>query len=485
MELYGYSIGQLQKKIQNKEISVQEITRAVLQRIAGVEDNVKAYITITDEAAIQKAKKIDEKIQQGTAVLPLTGIPMALKDNICTEGIKTTCASKILGDFIPPYSATVVEMLNQQQTVLLGKLNMDEFAMGSSNENSSFFNTRNPWDLKKVPGGSSGGSAACVAADEAFFALGSDTGGSIRQPAAFCGIVGLKPTYGRVSRYGLVAYASSLDQIGPLTKDVQDAAIVLQAIAGHDPLDATSANLPVPDYSKALIGDIKGIKIGIPKEYFPGELDGEVKKVVMAAVSKLQELGAVVEECSMPFTEHALTAYYILASAEASSNLARFDGVRYGFRSPQAEDVLTMYKKTRQQGFGPEVKNRIMLGTYALSSGYYDAYYLRALKVRTLIKKDFDEAYKKYDCLLTPTSPTVAFDLGERVDDALSMYLADLFTIPANMAGVPAISIPCGFSEKMPVGLQIMGKAYDEQTILKVAYAYEQAMQWHQQKPVL
>jgi len=435
------------------------------------------------DQGLKKAKELDDQLMNGEDLPALAGIPMAVKDNMCVEGVKTTCASKILDNFIPPYNATVIEKLAGQKAILLGKLNMDEYAMGSSTENSSFFKTANPWDFTKVPGGSSGGSAAAVSAGEAFFALGSDTGGSIRQPASFCGVVGLKPTYGRVSRYGLVAYASSLDQIGPFTRDVTDAAIVLQAIAGHDSLDSTSAKLPVPDYRSSLTGDIKGIRIGIAREYFPEELNPHVKEVVLKAAEQLESMGAHVEECSMPHTEHALTSYYIIAPAEASANLARFDGVRYGYRSPGSKDLMSMYMATRQEGFGPEVKRRIMLGTYVLSSGYYDAYYLRALKVRTLVKNDFDAAFKKYDCILTPTSPTVAFDIGERIDDPISMYLADLFTIPANMAGLPAISVPCGFSEGLPVGLQLTCKAFDEETLLKTAYAYEQNNEWYKQRP--
>lgn len=483
MELYNYTITAIQDKLKNKEVSVAEVTQAVLKRIEELDGKIKAYITVTAEEALQEAKRVDEELHKGSQLPPLAGIPMAVKDNICIEGIKTTCASKMLENFIAPYNATVIEKLKGQKTILLGKLNMDEFAMGSSTENSSFFSTANPWNLNKVPGGSSGGSAASVAADEAFFALGSDTGGSIRQPAAFCGVVGLKPTYGRVSRYGLVAFASSLDQIGPITKTVEDAAIVLEAISGQDFFDSTSADVPVDNYQKNLSQDIKGLKIGIPREYFPEELNSQIKEAVLKAAAQLENMGAIVEECSLPHTEHALTSYYIIAPAEASSNLARFDGVRYGYRSPDAEDLLSMYRKTRQEGFGPEVKRRIMLGTYVLSSGYYDAYYLRAQKVRTLIKNDFDIAFKQYDCLLTPISPINAFNLGEKVDDPLSMYLADLFTIPANMAGIPAISIPCGFSEGLPIGLQLMGKAFDEKTILKAAYAYEQSTDWHKNKP--
>lgn len=483
MELYNYTITGIQDKIKNREVSVTEVTQAVLERIEQLDNKIKAFITVTADEALQEAKRVDDELHKGSQLPPLAGIPMAVKDNICIDGIKTTCASKILENFIAPYSATVIQRLKSQKTILLGKLNMDEFAMGSSTENSSFFKTVNPWNLNKVPGGSSGGSAASVAADEAFFTLGSDTGGSIRQPAAFCGVVGLKPTYGRVSRYGLVAFASSLDQIGPITKTVEDAAIVLEAISGQDFFDSTSADVPVDNYQKHLGQDVRGLKIGIPREYFPEELNPQIKEAVLKAAAQLEDMGAIVEECSLPHTEHALTSYYIIAPAEASSNLARFDGVRYGYRSPDAEDLLSMYRKTRQEGFGPEVKRRIMLGTYVLSSGYYDAYYLRAQKVRTLVKNDFDKAFEQYDCLLTPISPINAFNLGEKVDDPLAMYLADLFTIPANMAGIPAISIPCGFSEGLPVGLQLMGKAFDEKTILKAAFAYEQSTDWHKSKP--
>ena len=483
MELYNYTIIELQDKLKNSDLSVTDVTESVLKRIEESDSKVKAYIEVTAEKALQDAKRVDDEIHKGNELTPLVGIPMAVKDNICIDGIKTTCASKILSNFVAPYNATVIEKLNAQNTILLGKLNMDEFAMGSSTENSAFFKTSNPWNLNRVPGGSSGGSAASVAADEAFFALGSDTGGSIRQPASFCGVVGLKPTYGRVSRYGLIAYASSLDQIGTITKSVEDAATVLEVIAGQDPFDSTSANIPVDNYRMNLKDGIKGLKIGIPKEYFPDELNPQVKDIVLKAAAELEAMGAIVEECSLPHTEHALTAYYIIAPAEASSNLARFDGVRYGYRNTDATDLLTMYRKTRQEGFGPEVKRRIIMGTYVLSSGYYDAYYLRALKVRTLVKNDFDKALQTYDCLLTPTSPTVAFNLGEKVNDPLSMYLADLFTIPANMAGIPAISVPCGFSDGLPVGLQLMGKAFDEKTILKAAYAYEQNNSWYKSRP--
>lgn len=483
MELFDYPAHRLHQLLVAREISATELTEAVFKRIDQVEDKVHAYITVTKERALQTAKRVDDKIALGEKIAPLSGIPMALKDNMCTDGIKTTCASKNLANFIPPYSATVTQKLDEVDAPLLGKLNMDEFAMGSSTENSRFFPTRNPWNLDRVPGGSSGGSVASVAAGEAIFSLGSDTGGSIRQPASFCGVVGLKPTYGRVSRYGLVAFASSLDQIGPVTKDVTDCALVLQAIAGHDPMDSTSAEIEVPDYRESLVEDIKGMRIGIPKEYFPEGMDPQVGAVVKQAINMLSELGAEVEEMSLPHTEYALPAYYLVAPAEASSNLARYDGVRYGYRDPDAKDVVSMFMKTRSEGFGAEVKRRIMLGTYALSSGYYDAYYLKALKVRTLIRQDFENAFAKYDVLVSPTSPTTAFKIGERTGDPLAMYLADLFTIPVNLAGIPAISIPCGFSRGLPVGLQIIGKAFDEPTLLRVAYTFEQSTGYYLEKP--
>ncbi|QNB47698.1 Asp-tRNA(Asn)/Glu-tRNA(Gln) amidotransferase subunit GatA [Thermanaerosceptrum fracticalcis] len=473
MDLYKKTAHELSSLLQKREVSSEELTRSVLDRINKVEEKVKAFVTVTGEQALEQAREIDEKRARGEAMSPLAGIPMAMKDNICTKGVTTTCASKILYNFVPPYNATVTEKLLEAGTILLGKCNMDEFAMGSSNENSGFFPTRNPHDLSAVPGGSSGGAAAAVAADEAVFTLGSDTGGSIRQPAAFCGVVGLKPTYGYVPRYGLIAYASSLDQIGPLTKDITDCALVLNVIAGHDPKDSTSAPVEVPDFTRYLVDDVKGLKIGIPKEYMGEGIDPRIAAYLKQAAAKLEELGAVCEEVSLPHTEYALPAYYIIASAEASSNLARYDGVRYGLRV-EAEDVISMFCKTRSQGFGEEVKRRIMLGTYALSSGYYDAYYLKALKVRTLIKRDFDQAFLKYDCLLTPTSPTTAFKFGEKVNDPLAMYLSDVCTIPINLAGVPGLSLPFGTVEGLPVGIQFIGKPFGEGTLLRVGYALEQ-----------
>ncbi|MCW3489808.1 Asp-tRNA(Asn)/Glu-tRNA(Gln) amidotransferase subunit GatA [Dethiobacter alkaliphilus] len=460
-------------KLNNKEISSRELTEAVLSRIDSVEETIKAYVTVTRQEALAKAAQIDAKRLNGEKLGPLAGIPVALKDNMCTNGILTTCSSKMLHNFLPPYDATVTELLQDAGTVLVGKTNMDEFAMGSSTENSAFFTTRNPWDVKRVPGGSSGGSAAAVAAGEATFSLGSDTGGSIRQPAAYCGVVGMKPTYGRVSRYGVVAFASSLDQVGPVTKDVKDCALVMNAIAQYDPRDTTSADVPTPDYTQGLDGNVKGMKIGVPKEYFVEEIDPGIKDMVRKAIDVLVSLGAEAEEISLPHTHYGIPAYYLIAPAEASSNLARFDGVQYGFRAEGADSLIEMYKKTRSEGFGNEVKRRIMLGTYSLSSGYYDDYYLKAQKVRTLIKQDFDEAFKKYDVIITPTTPNTAFVAGT-VEDLLTMYLNDICTIGVNMSGLPALSVPCGFAEGLPVGMQFIGKAFDEATILKAAYAYEQ-----------
>ncbi|GBG55501.1 glutamyl-tRNA(Gln) amidotransferase subunit A [Sporomusaceae bacterium FL31] len=477
MELFKYTAHQLHNLLKDKEVSAVDITNAVLGRINTVEGDVKAYITQTHNAALEKAKAVDAKIQRGEAITPLAGIPGAIKDNICTLGVKTTCASKILADFVPPYNATVIEKLGQD-IVMVGKANLDEFAMGGSTENSGFYPSHNPWNLSTVPGGSSGGSAAAVAAGEAIWSLGSDTGGSIRQPAAYCGLVGLKPTYGRVSRYGLVAFASSLDQIGPITRDVTDCAYVMNAISGYDAKDSTSINAATPDYTKALVNNIKGLKIGIPKEYFVAGMDPEVEKSIRQAIDQLVALGAELTEISMPHTEYALSAYYLIAPAEASSNLARYDGVGFGHRAP-GNDIVDMYKKTRSEAFGTEVKRRIMLGTYALSSGYYDAYYLKALKVRTLVKQDFDRAFEKVDVLITPTAPTTAFKMGEKSSNPLSMYLQDVCTIPVNLAGVPGISIPCGFANGMPIGMQIIGKPLDEETIIRTAYTFEQNNDYH------
>jgi aspartyl-tRNA(Asn)/glutamyl-tRNA(Gln) amidotransferase subunit A len=485
MELYSLTIHEAHNRLKKKEISSVELAKAILERIESIDSRIKAYITLTPEQALQEAREADRMIARGE-ITPLTGIPLAIKDILCTKGIPTTCASKILENFIPVYDATVISNIKRAGAVILGKVNLDEFAMGSSTENSYFGPTRNPWDLNTVPGGSSGGSAAAVAADECIASLGTDTGGSIRQPAACCGIVGLKPTYGRVSRYGLIAFGSSLDQVGPLTKDVQDAAILMNIIAGHDPRDSTSVAIEVPDYTKFLKADLKGIKIGVPKEYFIEGIDPEVDKAVRNALKVLKDLGADTIEISLPHTEYALAVYYLIAPAEASSNLARYDGVKYGFRSTKDENLLAMYKKTRSEGFGPEVKRRIMLGTYALSAGYYDAYYGKASQVRTLIRKDFEQAFENCDVIVTPTSPTPAFKIGEKVDDPLKMYLSDILTIPVNLAGIAGISVPCGFSSNgLPIGLQIISGPFAEGNILQVAYAFEQNTEWHLKKPNL
>jgi len=482
-ELYQLSIHQAHKLLKQKDISSVELTKSVLEHIAAVESNVQAYITITEGIALREAKEADSCIASGD-ITPLTGIPALIKDVICTQGIRTTCGSKMLENFVPPYDATVIKKLKAQRMIMLGKANMDEFAMGSSTENSAFFPTHNPWSLSRVPGGSSGGSAAAVAADEAIYALGSDTGGSIRQPAGFCNVVGLKPTYGRVSRFGLVAFASSLDQIGPITKDVTDCALVMNTIAAHDRRDSTSVPYPVPDYTQQLIHGLKGLRIGIPREYLVEGMQSEVRTTLEIAIKKLEELGAEIDwGASLPSTEYALAVYYILAPSEASANLARYDGVKYGFSEQNASAAIEAAEKTRQFGFGPEVKRRIMLGTYALSAGYYDAYYVKAQKVRTLIKRDFDQAFEKYDALVTPTSPTVAFKLGEKIEDPMQMYLSDVCTLPINIAGLPAISIPAGFADNLPVGMQIIGKPFNEETILHVAFAYEQATDWHKRRP--
>ena len=476
---------ELHSLLKNKEISSLELTEAVLAQIDKVEEKIQAYVTVTKEEAIKQAKAADEKIKKNDNISPLTGIPIAIKDNMCTKGTLTTCSSKILANYIPPYDATIVEKLRDAGAVMVGKANMDEFAMGSSTENSGIHPTHNPWNTETVPGGSSGGSASAVAANECILATGSDTGGSIRQPASFCGVVGFKPTYGRVSRYGLVAFASSLDQIGPLTKDVTDTAIMMNVIAGHDAKDSTSTNIPVPDYRKALVDDVKGMKIGYVKELLGKGIDKEVKDAIKKAMKKFEELGAKLVEVSMPTFEHAVATYYLIAPAEASSNLARYDGVKFGHRTKGSTDLLTMYNNTRQEGFGNEVKRRIMIGTYALSAGYYDAYYLKALKVRTLIKQDFEKAFKKCDVLLSPTCPSVAFKIGEKSADPLSMYLSDIATIPVNLAGLPGISIPCGSSQGLPIGLQIVGKAFDEENVLRTAFTFEQNTDWHKSKAAL
>ncbi|MBW8065292.1 MAG: Asp-tRNA(Asn)/Glu-tRNA(Gln) amidotransferase subunit GatA [Nitrospira sp.] len=487
MVLHKLTLRELQDKVTQGEVSTREIVHAYYLRISQVEPKIKAYITQAVDSARAQAEALDQKLKNWRRTMPLTGMPLAIKDNICTEGVLTTCASRMLGTFVPPYDATVIARLRGQGYLLLGKTNLDEFAMGSSTENSAFGPSRNPWNLGYVPGGSSGGSAAAVAADECVAALGSDTGGSIRQPAACCGVVGLKPTYGRVSRYGLVAFASSLDQIGPITKDVADAAVLLNVIAGHDPQDSTSADLPVPDYTRALKKkDVKKLKIGVPREYFAEGLDPEVEQAVRAALDQLNELGGEIIDVSLPMTGVAIATYYVIATAEASSNLARYDGVKYGLRSKQAKDLLEMYMKTRQEGFGPEVKRRIMLGTYTLSAGYYEAYYGKAQAVRTLVRRDFDAAFQEVDLIVTPVMPTPAFKLGEKIEDPLQMYLSDIYTISVNLAGIPAISLPCGFSKVgLPIGLQILGRPFQEETVLRAAYAYEQATNWRTRRPTI
>jgi aspartyl-tRNA(Asn)/glutamyl-tRNA(Gln) amidotransferase subunit A len=486
LEITGLTIHELSEGLKNKEFTSKELTEAYLGRIEEVDPKVRAYITVTRKEALESAEDADKKLQEGSDTTPLTGIPIAVKDIFCTRGIRTTCASKILEGFIPPYDATVVKRLKTAGAVILGKVNMDEFAMGSSTENSAFFPTQNPWSIGRVPGGSSGGSAAAVAADECAASVGTDTGGSIRQPAACCGVVGLKPTYGRVSRYGMIAFASSLDQGGPITKDVTDAAIILNIIAGHDPFDTTSMDALVPDYKEGLKDGVKGIKVGIPKEYFIEGIDKEVEGAVREAIGVLKDGGAELVDISLPHTEYAISVYYLVATAEASSNLARYDGVKYGLRVDEGGGLMDMYRLTRDRGFGSEVKRRIMLGTYALSAGYYDAYYRKASQVRTLIKRDFEEAFKKCDVIATPTSPTPAFKIGEKIDDPLTMYLSDIFTISCNLAGIPGISIPCGLTgDGLPVGLQILGRPLDEETVLKTAYGYEQATEWHKKKAQL
>ena len=493
MELYKLTAHELNKLLVEKQISCVEITTSIYDRIEKLDKKINSYITLTKELALQKAEKVDKKISKGEKISSISGIPIAIKDVISTRDIRTTCGSKILSNYIPIYDATVIEKFKKEDVIILGKTNMDEFAMGSSTENSAYGVCRNPWNTSTIPGGSSGGSAACVAADFAIMSLGSDTGGSIRQPASMCGVVGLKPTYGRVSRSGLVAFASSLDQIGTFTKDVEDTAILLNIIAGHDPMDSTSVEKEVPNYTEYLKNDAKKLKLGISKEYFVKGTDKEVEEAILNAIEVFKKLGAEIVEVSLPHTQYAVAAYYIIAPAEASSNLARYDGVHYGYRSSKSEirnpkskisSIVDMYEKTRDEGFGEEVKRRIMLGTYALSSGYYEAYYLKALKVRTLIKNDFSEAFKKCDVIVTPVSPTPAFKIGEKISDPLQMYLSDIFTIPVNLAGLPAISIPCGFSKDgLPIGLQIIGKPFDEGQILRTAYTFEQNTEYHNKKP--
>ena len=476
MELYEYTVHELMDKLEKKEITITDITKAYVDRINEKEKDVDAFVTTLTDKAIAKSQEVEKKVKEGEIISKFAGIPIGIKDNMCTKGEKTTCSSKMLENFIAPYDATVIEKLNEEGIINLGKLNMDEFAMGAATEYSAFKKTKNPWNLNTVPGGSSGGSAAAVAADLVPWALGSDTGGSIRQPASFCGVVGLKPTYGLVSRYGLVAFASSLDQIGPITKDVKDAAMLLNLIAGHDERDTTSIKRPSIDYTECLKNDVKGLKIGVPKEFFGEGINPEVKEKLQEAIEKYKELGAQVEECSLDMAEYSLAAYYIIGCAEASSNLGRFDGIRYGYRTENFENLKDIYKNSRSEGFGEEVKRRIILGTYVLSSGYYDAYYKKAQQVRTLVKQEFNKMFEKYDVLLTPTSPTVAFGIGTRSNNPLEMYLADICTVSVNVAGLPGISVPCGVDSKgMPIGMQLIGDRFQEETILNAAYTYEQA----------
>lgn len=485
MELNQLTIHELQEKIKNGDVSAVQIAESVFTRIDAVEERVHSYIRLMKDEALAAARKADEEIKKGN-IKALTGIPLALKDIVCTKGVTTTCGSKILNNFVPPYDATVVEKLRDAGAVFVGKANMDEFAMGSSTETSYFGPTRNPWDLERIPGGSSGGSATAVAADECIASIGSDTGGSIRQPAALCSVVGLKPTYGRVSRFGLIAFASSLDQIGPFTKDVEDCAIMLNVLAGYDPRESTSVQAEVPDYRQFAGRDIKGWKVGIPKEYFIDGIDPEVNAAIKKAISVIEECGGQCVDISLPHTEYCLAVYYIIAPAEASSNLARYDGVRYGHRASEIKDLLDMYKKTRLEGFGAEVKRRIMIGTYALSAGYYDAYYKKASQVRALIKRDFDEAFKKCDIILTPTTPTPAFKIGEKTDTPLQMYLSDIFTISTNLAGIPGISVPCGFTVAgLPVGVQFLAGHFEEGKLIQIASAYEKKANIEKRRPQL
>lgn len=481
MELHQLTIHELQELLSRKETSALEITQAIFARIHAVDDQVRAFITLTEEEALANAREIDKQGEYGR----IAGIPLGVKDIFCTRGVKTTCASRILENFVPTYDSTAAGRLFAEKGILAGKLNMDEFAMGSSTEQSAFFSTCNPWNLSRVPGGSSGGSAAAVAADEVPFALGTDTGGSIRQPASFCGVVGLKPTYGRVSRWGVIAYASSLDQVGTFAKDVRDCALVMNIISGKDPLDSTSVDLPVPDYSASLDGNVKGMKIAYPREYFQPGIDSHVQDAIKKALLKYEEMGAVVDEVSLPHSEYALPAYYLVATAEASANLARYDGVRYGLRDFEATNVIDMFSRSRAEGFGAEVKRRIMLGSYALSSGYYDAYYLKALKVRRLLADDFSKVFANFDLIVSPTAPTVAFNIGEQIGDPLTLYMNDILTVPINMAGLPAMSIPCGFHEGMPVGMQLIGPAFGESTLFKAAFAFEQNTDFHTFRPAL
>ncbi len=486
MSLIQLSAFQIAAQVKSRAVSCLEVVDEFMARIDAVEDRVKAFVTLTPEEARKRASALDRHLASGEDIGPLGGVPIALKDLLCTRGVKTTCSSKMLEHFVPPYDAHVVERLTVDGAISLGKANMDEFAMGSSTENSAFFPTRNPWDLSRVPGGSSGGSTAAVAALEAPLSLGSDTGGSIRQPAAYCGCVGLKPTYGLVSRYGLIAFASSLDQIGPIANDVRDCALLLSSIAGHDKRDSTSIAQPVPKYLDALTGDIKGLRVGVPREFFDQGVEPYVIEAVHAAIQQYEALGASIMEVSMPSVEYALATYYIIAPSEASSNLARYDGVQYGLRVAEPGDnIVEMYSKTRAAGFGHEVQHRILIGTHALSSGFYDAYYLKAQKVRTLIRREFDAAFEQCDVLATPTAPSVAFKIGEKTSDPFSMKLADVCTIPVNMAGLPALSLPCGFHEGLPIGLQLIGNVLQESTLLRAAHAYEQSTEWHKRRAAL
>ena len=483
MELYQLTIHEAWELLRKKEISSVELTESVLRRIEETDDRIKAYLKVTPDLALRQAREADERRAAGEDT-PLLGVPMAIKDVITTKGIETTAASRILKGYVPPYDATVTRKIREAGAVILGKTNLDEFAMGWSTENSGYFVTHNPWDLERVPGGSSGGNAAALAADETIGSLGTDTGGSVRQPASFCNVVGFRPSYGRVSRYGVIAFASSLDQVGPMTKDVRDAAILLNYIAGRDPKDSTSVDVPVPDYTAALDTNIEGMKVGLPKEYFVEGMEPGVEKAIKDAISTLEELGAEVREVSLPHTKYGVPVYYLVAPAEASANLARYDGIRYGLSVP-GEDVWDSYEKTRGAGFGDEVRRRILLGTYALSAGYYDAYYLKAQKVRTLIKKDFEAALEKVDVIVGPTIPMVAFKIGQFSEDPTAMYLTDILSLPNALAGLPAISVPAGFSEGMPVGMQIMAKPFQEEVVLHVAYAFEQATEWRKFKPPL
>ena len=481
MEITKLTVHELQEKLKAKELTIEDITKAYSKNIEEHEKEVQAFITPLNNEAIEKAKEIQAKVEQKEITSSLAGIPIGIKDNICTKGIKTTCGSKMLENFISPYDATVMEKINAENMINLGKLNMDEFAMGAATEYSYFHTTKNPWNLSTVPGGSSGGSAAAVSANLVPWALGSDTGGSIRQPASFCGVVGLKPSYGLVSRYGLVAFASSLDQIGPITKDVTDCAILLNVITGHDEKDSTSVNKEKVDYTKALKNNVKGLKIGIPKEYFGEGIQTQVKESLEQAIETYKKLGAVVEECTLDIADYALATYYIIACAEASSNLGRFDGIRYGYRTQNYETLQDIYRNSRSEAFGDEVKRRIILGTYVLSSGYYDAYYKKAQQVRTLVKKEFDKLFEKYDILLTPTSPNVAFEIGTKSNNPLEMYLADICTVPVNIGGLPAISVPCGLNQEgMPIGMQLIGNKFAEETILNAAYTYEQEIKFRE-----